>query len=657
MFKLSKFRNIILIYFFYHIILLSINTEARFANPDETDVIYSNIFKQVKINENYSYEEDILIEKKYSENYLKYDAKNYLKFEKISFNPWVENIEILEVKNKFNYINYSYTQKQLDELNQKIQKLSAVARTEIKEYEYDKSITAEIKYPMGKQESNYIIRYKRKIFNPKIKNFFNHVNLIGYNSRVDNYRIRYQIPSEFNFHLKIQDPEYKIIRYQNFDEKYKIYDFRISSPIYKSLVNEDVKNLDDSDITIINLSSDFNCSKIANEISKYFSNNYFKKYDLNDNHKNIIETANKLNSKQEKIEFLIKKLKSEFKIDNIVRTYRGKIKPKSLEQIYKSKNLDIKDFVLLLSYLLNKSGVESEISFIKKTDDKSRYIGTFPLAYMPDANYFNYSLLKVKTHNSNYYIDPLADFHYYGINAANIYLRPALDPNSTEYPIKYIPTASVDNREEYRVDSIILSKEHINILTNLYLSSNSLIDFFNEISKINISNYIHTKIISNFSYSGNTRIFSTFPEYKIEKGFKNNIKFSVQFIVSKDKNSDVNKDNIYSFEIYRKEIIDQIINYDKNDGYIFMNNSGMFVRKTIFQNLKIKDKSISDADIQSKWIYYKRRINKLKNNTEITESYIIYQPYISKNEMNSKSFLDFKEKITNERNLMINFQR
>lgn len=605
---------------FIFILILSITTQAKWANPEDASIKIS-YDQQITINKDGTGQEIREIKFKILKEPGRDIAANYT----LKYNGNSEKIKIITAKTIYKNKEYKLDSKLLED------KPLASAHGG-----FDQTRQILLAFPKAEIGAYICLKYSVITTEVPLSNFYASVFDFGNNALTDKAHVKLQ--SKIPLYLLINDPKQVLtINKDNKDGKIFNLEINLKKPFYQSVINEPRFGiLNNKYLTWVSVSS----LNKWEDLGIRFNESYQKVFTQNlpKDFIQIASTAAKKATDIEKINAVTSMLNDKIQYMGDWRTVHGQVIPRDLVTISNTQLGDCKDFAAATAAILNKIGFKAQIAMIRR-GEKSFYPET-----LPNIAAFNHAFVKVISKNNKvYWIDPTNFQSMAGSIFPDIANKMALIINATNPKYEKVANINFQKAQTILTREIEVLKNNKIIETGDFILQNEnaygLTGAALQASESNIKDMLYNNLSDSFLEEKNKK-FLKLPN------LKSRIAKNISLTYSFEQDNRMIKTNLGQALKINYKWLDNFFDISSDyvtDIFVF-DHPASYKRQTIIKNVSIKNIEFLNKQINTPWLFVERKcfINK-DNNAQIDDNIIIYKNLITNQELKTPEFATLKE--------------
>ena len=445
------------------------------------------------------------------------------------------------------------------------------------------------------------------------------------------------INSKIPLHIEVNDPNHSLKITKNQNDNFHKLNVKLIKPVYVEAVNEpNGSNINKKYQTYFTLSSLNKWDDLGPKFSSGFAKIY--QQSLPPLFEEIRIEAAKENKEIDQLNTVVSSIQNKIRYMGDWKTIEGGFKPRDLAIIAESRIGDCKDYASTLVSILTKLGYKAQIVIVNRgTNNYS--IGKLPI------NEFNHAMTKVTTRDGKiYWIDPtniqtMIDGIFPDIEGKKVLVLDNKNPTLEQIPYIDINHSKINVRREVNIlsennifeNGTILAQNELALpLIGAGLSSSE------EVIKDSLLNYMSDAILEE---KNEKKII--FPDLKsrLVRDLKIDYSYTLDNQIVKTNLGQAialkSSPSVESFTKINKEYI--------SDAYI--GEAGTYTYETIYKNLKIDNAQNLNFEINSPWLYARRKCTYANNKLIVDDNFIVYKSFINNEDLTSIEFQNFKKKL------------
>ncbi len=598
------------------LMLLVSQSQARFANREDMPFEYDFYNTNIIIDHNGAAEKTVEVRA----TLLKEQARTAMANTLLYYNENSEKLIILEAKTINSTQEYKISKKQIED-----KPLASSPGG------FDQIRQILLTFPNIEINSKIYIKYKY-IIKPQLDNYFSTQIPIDYYSK----KFQTKICSALPLYIKVNDPlnSFNIKNYT----KNNLYYMEINTihPMHNVIVEEpDSSVLHYNNRTMISVSSVDTWEKLASKFSEKY--NKIMAQPLPEEFIVIKDLALKKSSDKDRINTVTSLINKKIQYMGDWRSIQGRFFPRNLNEIVKLQLGDCKDFSVSTAAILNNMGYSAKVALVK------RGISNLSFLDLPIIEAFNHAMLMVTNKQGNvYWIDPTNSISMSQGVFPDIAGKMALVLDVTHPSYKQISHISPKNSKRIQEEEIKINNKKTavkGIITftgeeslrwtgmQLYMSDTQIKNaMFHELSGSYLEeDATKTLILPDLSQREVTDLKFSYKYTKKNQLLNTNLGLGI-YVDSSAINNIINTTS--------GQVSDQLIGpprIEKNH--------------VIVKGISVKQIEKLNYEINSPWVYFKRKCYNKNAHQEIITTTVIKTMFISNEDLKTNLYKIFKEKI------------
>jgi len=600
------------------LILFSLNVEAKWASIEDANSKIDFESSIIEIKEDGTYEEEY----ETTITILKEAAREKFSNYRFYYNGHAEKLEVIEAKAIVGGKEYPVEKRLIED-----KPLASLG------HGFDEHRQILIAFP--KVEIGAKISYKLKIscLKPNLKGFYSDFIAFGINTLLENSYLKIKSHIPLNIYVSDPNKSLKIIG----DNSQNI-EITLTKPVYRQVIGENVSHVPEENYTYVELSSLKNWEDLAKLEAKI---NYDESYqeELPPALEEIAKIASKEKNDIDKINSVTSQIQDKIQYMGDWRSVDGRFKPRKLAEIVESQVGDCKDFSAVTLATLNRLGFDAKFAIVYRGFNRFKY-------NLPSIIATNHAMVRVKTKNETYWIDPTNFQSMAGGIFADIAESDALIMDGDNSTYESIPAIDAEHAKVTLSRELEIQKDNKVLETGTVILKNEealgLTGAELKTSRAALKDEIY-RLISKTALEEENKLYIDFPPLnsRIVKDVKIDYK-----ILEPNK---ALKTNLGSAIGLSYLMLEPLINTSQEAVVdIFVSDPFAMERKTLIKNVKVRKVDNLNKEIKSKWVTISRKCNYKNNNLEIIEKISILKNTIKNNELKSPEFIKFKNEITKD---------
>lgn len=421
----------------------------------------------------------------------------------------------------------------------------------------------------------------------------------------------------------------------NIQNKY-IARIETKKSIYSDITKNNYSGNSTGDFPLVMVST----AKDWNEISRILNRKYQQilSQKLPAQFKTIAETAKKMSSDAEKINYVVASVSKFIAYSGDWTTQNNMFYPKGHQMVVRQEKGDCKDFATSIVGILRELGFQSDVAFVRSSDPRNRLFKDVPLdKLIPSTEYFNHAVAYVKLDNRELWLDgtrnSVTGIDYIWDHIAG---SPALILDSDVHSLKKVPEKS---------NLIEISK----IDRTVKKISDKKSEWTGTISFEGTMASTFKEILNNYGQKGFEKIIARATlqsSYSNEKGNRvDNINFNPK---SNSLSATYNFIGLNPFSSGGKEkptldlgvnssLLDLVSNSEKSQN-IYLGPISKNIVTTTYVNYSVEDIVDGSCFILSPWLDFERNITVHGSNVVVIDVTSVKTSHINSKEMSEEEF-------------------
>jgi hypothetical protein len=358
------------------------SVEARWATPDDLDILTESYNRNLQINQDGTTVETIdltLVATKES-------GKDRLVSFPLVYNAQSSKLVVLEAKTISNGIEYPVDLKEIED-----KPLASSPQG------FDQHRQLLIAFPEIALNAKIFIKYQTTVTEVPVPGFFSTEFIYGADSYWKNSSVK--ITSVLPFFVEVNDPEKVLTVTQKQSKKQYEMDITLTKPIIKVAIDEQNMSLDRKLMPWVTISTLNQWSKLGALLVPQYEEKINQK--LPSLFETIANEAEKRPTTVEKINTVTSKLSEAITYMGDWRTIKGAYIPRPLAEIVKSKIGDCKDFSAATVAILRRMGISSNVALVYRGWEPNQSPN-----HLPNLHQFNHAFVMVEDKDKTLWIDP-----------------------------------------------------------------------------------------------------------------------------------------------------------------------------------------------------------------------------------------------------------
>lgn len=591
-------------------LLLIQTSHARWMTPADLDYSLLNEISEYKINANGTYE---LVQTMEYE-ILKEKAKERFSIYPISYASNLAKVSVIEAKVTNN------------DVESKVQPDKIVDRTVTTENGISDNNVVQIPLPNLHIGSRIFIKYKMVYQRILVPGHFSVTHMIGENGQAQKSSII--VDSAIPLKIHAQDPTSSLeIKNEQAANSHKVY-VSLKSPYFRNLTEEH-SVLNKSKNTLIKISTDEDWKKIGANYRDRFEK--VLKQPLPKDYEGIVTEMTKLQSLEEKVDYAVSYITKNFNYVGDWRTINGKFSPRELADVSKVKYGDCKDFSVLLTGLLRKSGIQAHIAVVLRSNPAVAKNISYDL---PTLDVFNHAIVRVQSEGQTYWIDPTNEVSF-GLNHRQDIAGARALPLDEVYDLTHIPEATKEP-SEVSIKKVISfnSEDNGSVHTEMSIKGTVALMFTGIESKLPKEklNQVFMNLISN----GEKAIVPVFSPYDLASKKYNPISITADYEASElsIKGEQFREAKLPALDQYVQNLQTDMSRWE---GDVYIGEKSSFTRITEFKGI-FAQRRVSGCHISTDWIDLEKKFDYTNDGIVLSEKMVIKESFIPSEKFKSTDF-------------------
>lgn len=358
------------------------SAHARWATLDDTEVSMEAYNRDIHIRKDGTYTETIEMTMKA----IKEGGKDKLVSLPLTYNSSNTELKILEAKTIRDGKEYPVDLKHIED--------KPLASSP---HGFDQNNQILIAFPEMALNASAYIKYQEIVKKPAIPGFFATNFVYGMGEYFKTSHIH--VTSELPFFVQANDKEQVLDIKHNKSKDQQSLDIVLKKPVIKLPIDEQAIAVDSSVYPWVTVSTLENWTQFGEQLVKRYEAVINQK--LPSLYEDILKEASSKKTTIEKINTVTARLSEKITYMGDWRTIEGAIIPRNLEEIYKSKLGDCKDFSASTTAILRKLGMKANVALVNRGMENNESPTTLPI-----ISEFNHAFLRVQEGDKVYWIDP-----------------------------------------------------------------------------------------------------------------------------------------------------------------------------------------------------------------------------------------------------------
>ena len=619
----------IIISTFYLILLSTCVVEARWSTLEDASTKNTYHYK-CKVNPDGSYE----IISKITNTILTEAGRAEKANRTLRYNGDNETLQILEAKTIYQGKEYPVDKNLIED------KPLASANEG-----FDQKRQVLIAFPNAVVGAKILLKYKLTVKKSLLDNFFAENFYFGLGGLVENYHL--EILSAIPLNTLVNDPENFIkIKETHKDGQYQL-EATLKQPIFKKIINEPSPILINYEkFNWLSVSSHQTWNDLALDYSKLILPILAQKLPPSFNH--IIKKAQAKKTTIEKINTVTSLLNDQIRYTGDWRSVNGRYIPRDLDKIAKTQLGDCKDFSAATAVILNQLGLKAQLALV------IRGIGESVPESLPGFDNFNHMMLKVTDDSKQiYWIDPTNFESMAGGIFPDIADKMALVIDQTNPAYEKITASTYPRAKTHSQRTLLITeKDEIIEVGKLLLQHSAALGITGaklQVSEETIKNAIFYDLTGYSLTKANDFKLKSPP---LDSRIVSDLLFEYQLI----REGDLLKTNLGpALKPPYNETIDLISNLspDYVSNQLISDTLKIDSRKTIINNVKVKNVESLNIEVKSPWLEVSRHCHFENQNLHIDDLLTIHQNVISSSDLKTAEFLKLKKQLKEHFNELV----
>ncbi len=595
------------------------SAEARWATPDDLDIITESCDRSLQINKDGTYVETVdltLVATKES-------GKDRLVSFPLVYNAQSSKLVVLEAKTISNGIEYPVDLKNIED-----KPLASSPQG------FDQNRQLLIAFPEMALNAKIFIKYQTTVTDVPVPGFFSTQYIYGADAYEKNSKVH--VSSEIPFFVEVNDPEKVLTITEKQPNKQYEMDIILTKPIIKVAIDEQNMSLDGKLLPWVTISTLDQWSKLGSTLVPQYEEKINQT--LPPLFEIIASEAEKKPTTIEKINTVTSKLSETITYMGDWRTIKGAYIPRPLAEIVKTKIGDCKDFSAATVAILRRLGIASNVALVYRAWEPSRSPN-----HLPTLNQFNHAFVMVEDKDKIRWIDP-TNFSSYaqGIypdvaNRDALVLKP-LAPN-------LLHTQALDLKDSSMtlLEKIAMSKEEFDtakVEGELSLSGTVVLPLIG--ADLRFSKEIISRAIINTVANESRVVNWHVGDYNLASRIVDSVKFNFD-LTEKHTRLKTTAGNAFLLPVSNQVTILLTKTKDRVTDLLFYDPAVYHTRILLPQTLLVGSESACRVD--SPWFTGTRNVSNTPNGIEVTDDLIVKKNKILNAELKSDEYAKFQGEV------------
>lgn len=592
--------------------------EARWATPDDLDIMTESYNRNVNIHQDGTYVETIdltLVATKES-------GKDRLVSFPLVYNANSAKLVVLEAKTILNGVEYPVDLKLIED-----KPLASSPQG------FDQNRQLLIAFPEVALNAKIFLKYQTTVTEVPVPGFFSTQFIYGADSYWQNSKVH--VTSALPFFVDVNDPD-QVLKITEKQEKNQ-YEMEITlvKPVIKVPIDEQQVSFDGKVLPWITISTLKEWPKLGSMLVPQYEEKINQK--LPPLFENIASEAEKKPTLVEKINTVTSKLSEAVTYMGDWRTIKGAYAPRPLEEIVKTKIGDCKDFSAATVAILRRLGIASNVALVHRNEPNHSP------NHLPDLQRFNHAFVFVEDKDKTLWIDPTNFSSYAQGTYPDIADREALVLNPVESKLLYTPTLDPKNSVMTLSEKISMPKEELDIVKvngELSVSGNFALGLTGADLRVS-KDVINQAIIS--TIANQSRVIDWHvSDYNLSSRIVSDVKFNFD-LTEKHTRLKTTAGNAFLLPVSNLMTIlltktkDRVTDLAFNDPATYQNN-------VLLPQASLVGPAAA-CSVDSPWFKGTRKVSNTPNGIQVTEDLIVKKSKILNSELKSNAYSKFQGEV------------
>ena len=595
------------------------SVEARWATPDDLDIITESYNRDLQINKDGTYVETIdltLVATKES-------GKDRLVSFPLVYNAQSSKLVVLEAKTICNGIEYPVDLKEIED-----KPLASSPQG------FDQNRQLLIAFPEMALNAKIFIKYQTTVTEVPVPGFFSTQYIYGADAYEKNSKVH--VRSAIPFFVEVNDPEKVLTITEKQSNKQYEMDIILIKPIIKVAIDEQNMSLDGKLLPWVTISTLDQWPKLGAMLIPQYEEK------INQTLPPLFETiaieAEKKTTTIEKINTVTSKLSETITYMGDWRTIKGAYIPRPLAEIVKTKIGDCKDFSAATVAILRRLGIASNVALVYRGWEPSRSPN-----HLPTLNQFNHAFVMVEDKDKILWIDPTNFSSYAQGIYPDVANRDALVLKPLAPSLLHTQALDLKNSNITLSEKISMSKEAFDtakVEGELSLSGTVVLPLTG--ADLRFSKEIISRAIINTVANESRVVNWHVGDYNLASRIVDSVKFNFD-LTEKHTRLKTTAGNAFLLPVSHKITTLLIKTKDRVTDLLFYDPATYYTRILLSQTSLIGTEAACRVD--SPWFAGTRNVSNTLKGIEVTDELVVKKNKILNTELKSDKYAKFQEEV------------
>lgn len=414
------------------------SAEARWATPEDSDIMTESYNRSLQINQDGTYVEttDLTLVA------TKESGKDRLVSFPLVYNANSSKLVVLEAKTIYNGVEYPVDLKHIED-----KPLASSPQG------FDQNRQLLVAFPEVVLNAKIFLKYQTTVKEVPVPGFFSTQFVFGADSYWQKSKIH--VSSALPFFVDVNDPEKVLKITEKQGKKQYEMDIDLIKPIIKIAIDEQHIYFSGKPLPWVTISTLKEWPRLGSMLVKQYEDVIHQK--LPPLFETIAIEAEKKPTLVEKINTITSRLAESITYMGDWRTIKGAYVPRPLEEIVKTKIGDCKDFSAATVAILRRIGIKSNAALVHRGEPNASP------NHLPDLQRFNHAFVYIEDNNKVLWVDPTNFSSYAGGMYPDVADREALVLNAEASKLLHTQALDPKNSVMTISEKISMPKEEPDI--------------------------------------------------------------------------------------------------------------------------------------------------------------------------------------------------